>query len=98
MKKAAEKLAHPKREYRKELVAKLEMVLDELKTFMTEEEFQHRLKKAAKILTQGLHGKDFSKNEKPVHANIKHASKDVKAIPKKAAAPKKVNTKKAAAK
>lgn len=98
MKKAADKRVHPKRELRKEFTTKLETVLGELKGLISEEEFQHRLKKAAKILTQGLHGKDFLKKGKPVEDKIKQAPLQVKTVHKKAKALKKANIKEAAAK
>ena len=95
MKKAAEKPVHPKREFRKEVAAKLETVLGELKGLIGEEEFKHRLKKAAKTLTQGLHGKDFLKKVKPVEEKIKQAPSQIKSVHKKAKALKKANIKRA---
>ena len=59
-KEKSSKPAHPKKEFKKELAGKLETVLAELKTMLGEDEFQHRLKKAAKVLTHGLHGKDIA--------------------------------------
>lgn len=98
MKKAADKRAHPKREFRKELSAKLETVLAELKGLINEEEFQHRLKKAVKILTQGLHGKDFLKEAKPLEGKIKQAPLQIKTVHKQTKALKKANIKGAAVK
>ena len=59
-KNQATKTALSKKEYKKELAGKLEPVLAELKNKLGDKEFQHRLKKAAKILVHGLHSKDFS--------------------------------------
>ncbi|SFQ30100.1 hypothetical protein [Parafilimonas terrae] len=96
MKRAADKPVHPKREFRKELAAKLAPVLGELKGLINEEEFQNRLKKAVKMLTQGLHGKDFLKQAKPVEEKIKQAPLQIKTVHKKAKALKKAAVKKKA--
>ncbi len=98
MKKPADKSVHPKREFRKELAAKLEMALGGLKGLINEEDFQHRLKKAAKILTQGLHRKDFLKKAEPVEEKIKQAPLQIKTVHKKAKALKKANIRKTAVK
>jgi len=52
--------APSKKEYKKEVYTKLEIALQELKNTVGEKEFQHRLKKAAKVLVHGLHDEDFS--------------------------------------
>src|SRR6516225_2190647 len=77
------KSAHSKKEFKKEITVKLDAVLAELKSTLGEKEFQHRLKKAAKVLVHNLHSKDFSENghngkesEKPAPAKkIKTAKK-----------------------
>ena len=56
------KSAHSKKEYKKEITVKLDAALAELKSTLGEKEFQHRLKKAAKVLVHNLHSKDFSEN------------------------------------
>ena len=83
--------AHSKKEYKKDVYAKLVTVLQELKITLGEKEFEHRLKKAAKVLVHGLHSKDFSAGNNGV-------AKPVTATPKKVKGLKKVSAKKAAAK
>jgi len=61
-KKIVIKSAHPKKEFKKELAGKMESALPEVKTKLGDKKFQRRIKKAAKILVQGLHKKDFSNN------------------------------------
>ena len=90
--------AHSKKEYKKDVYLKLEAALQELKNTVGEKEFQHRVKKAAKVLVQGLHGKDFSTGSNGVAKagdvapkkikNLKKASAK-KAITKKTKEPKK---------
>lgn len=62
IKKESIKTAHSKKEFKKEIAVKLDTALTELKGRLGEKEFQHRLKKAAKVLVHNLHGKDFSEN------------------------------------
>ena len=59
-KKTAIKPAHSKKEFKKELAGKIESALTELKNTLGEKEFQHRVKKATKVLVQGLHNKELS--------------------------------------
>jgi hypothetical protein len=86
-KKTAAKPEHPKKEFKKELVGKIETALPEIKTKLGEKKFQHRIKKAAKILVHGLHGKDFSANGKTGDAakasvkKIKHLKRTKKQEP-----------------
>ncbi|MEP6467287.1 MAG: hypothetical protein ABJB05_13340 [Parafilimonas sp.] len=54
--------AHAKKEFKKELAGKMESALPEVKKKLGEKKFEHRVKKAAKILVHGLHDKDFSAN------------------------------------
>lgn len=83
--------AHPKKELRKELAAKIKIAVTNLKSVLGEKEFEHRVKKAAKILVQGLDIKELTaKNNTPV----KIASPKVAAPKIKTA--KKVKAKKAA--
>lgn len=88
--------AHSKKEYKREVYTKLETALQELKNTVGEKEFQHRLKKAAKVLVHGLHGKDFFNNNNGVAKAGDAAAKKIKGL-KKATA-KKVSTKKVAIK
>ncbi len=87
-KKQPIKTAHSKKEFKKEIAVKLDAALNDLKSRLGEKEFQHRLKKAAKVFAHNLHNKDFSENghngkrtENPVPTKkIKSAKK---ASPKK---------------
>src|SRR6478736_804636 len=75
--------ANSKKEFKKELAVKIETVLDELKSTLGEKEFQHRIKKATKILTHGLHGKKSSENKSNVEIKAKAAApKKIKVINK----------------
>ena len=61
MAKAIAKTANPKKEYKKEVAAKMESAFTDLKEKLGDKEFQHRIKKATKILAHGLHlNKDAS--------------------------------------
>lgn len=88
--------AHSKKEYKKEVYTKLETALQELKSTVGEKEFQHRLKKAAKVLVHGLHSKDFSTNNNGVAKPGNTAAKKIKGLKKVSA--KKASAKKAATK
>jgi hypothetical protein len=55
-------MAITKKELKKEIAVKLDVALTELKSRLGEKEFQHRLKKAAKVLVHNLNSKDFSEN------------------------------------
>jgi hypothetical protein len=89
-KKQPPKTVSVKKEFKKEIAVKLDAALIDLKSRLGDKEFQHRLKKAAKVFAHNLHGKDFSENghngkktEKPAPAkNLKSAKK---ASPKKKA-------------
>ncbi len=74
-KKTENKPAHPKKEFKKELTVKMEAALSEIKNKLGEKKFERRIKKAAKILIQGLHTKDFShsngKSNEVVEASLK---------------------------
>lgn len=52
-----------KKELKKEIAEKMESALPEMKTKLGDKKFQQRIKKAAKIITRGLHNKDFSSNK-----------------------------------
>ncbi|MBV9961375.1 MAG: hypothetical protein JO072_03940 [Parafilimonas sp.] len=62
--KPASKPVNAKKEFKKELETKIESALPEIKTKQGAKKFQRRIKKAAKILIQGLHKKDFTANNK----------------------------------
>ncbi len=82
-KKQEIKSAHSKKEFKKELSVKIESVLAELKNTVGEKEFQHRLKKAAKIFVQGLHNTDFSANNNGAEKKPKEVpSKKIKGLKK----------------
>ncbi len=63
MKKAADKRAHPKREFRKELSAKLETVLAELKGLINEE-ISAQVKKSCQNTHAGVAWKRFFEGSK----------------------------------
>ncbi|HEX5154236.1 MAG TPA: hypothetical protein VFW07_22465 [Parafilimonas sp.] len=89
-KKKAGKPAYSKKELKKELAGKIESVLSELKNTLGEKEFQHRIKKAAKILVHGLHIKEISASSNGTPANAKkttHAKK-IKGVKKAKSNPK----------
>lgn len=50
------KAASSKKEYKKAVAMKLKTVLQELKASLGNKEFEHRVKKAAKVLTHGVSG------------------------------------------
>ena len=87
--KTSQPAAYSKKEYKKELAVKIETVLAELKNSLGEKEFQHRVKKATKVLTHGMHGKKSSENGNTVETKAKAA------VPKKAKSLKKAGVKKA---
>lgn len=88
--------AHSKKEYKKDVYEKLATALQELKNTLGEKEFQHRLKKAAKVLVHGLHNKNFFAGNTDVAKSGNVADKKIKGLKK--AAVKKVTTKKTAIK
>ncbi|MDQ2753263.1 MAG: hypothetical protein M3R72_09610 [Bacteroidota bacterium] len=71
-----------KKEFRKQLADKIEAAISELKTTLGEKKFQHRIKKAVKHITEGLHKKEKVKVVKKAKVVAK------KAAPKKAVAKK----------
>lgn len=58
-KKAVNKPSSSKKEYKKSIAVKIETALQDLKIKLGDKEFQHRIKKAAKMLSQGLHNKSM---------------------------------------
>ena len=88
-KTSAGKPAKSKKELKKELAGKIESALSELKNTLGEKEFQHRLKKAAKVLLHGLHRKEISSSNNGTPDNSKKTSpKKIKAVKKAKSAPK----------
>jgi len=81
-KKPAIKPAHAKREFKKELEGKMESALPDVKTKLGEKKFQRRIKKAAKILVQGLHNKDFSNNNGTANDAVNDSAKKIKGVKK----------------
>jgi hypothetical protein len=75
----------PKKEFKKELTDKMGSALPEIKAKLGEKKFNKRVKKAAKILTQGLHSKDFQNNNGAAYNGTDASSKKIK-IAKKAKA------------
>jgi hypothetical protein len=82
-KKTAIKPAHSKKEFKKELAGKIESALAELKNTLGEKEFQHRLKKATKVLGHGLHNKQIAAGNNGTPGNSKKTpSKKIKGLKK----------------
>ena len=85
--KAPLKSAHTKKQLKKELEVKMESALPEIKTTLGEKKFHRRIKKAAKIMVQGLHNKDIAaKNGNATEPQIadKKDSKKIKTKAKEA--------------
>ena len=80
-----------KKEMRKQLADKIAVAIPELKTTLGEKKFDHRIKKAVKIIADGLHKKERVKVAKKV--KVVSTAKAVKtATPKKAATKKKAKS------
>ena len=59
------KSTNTKKQLKKDLEFKIESALPELKTSLGEKKFHRRVKKATKVIVQGLHKKDLNgKNNK----------------------------------
>jgi hypothetical protein len=91
-----------KKELKKQLADKMETALPELRDMLGEKKFSHRVKKAAKLLLEGLHKEDVTKKKKQpaaksAAANKKATAKGVAEKSKQAAATK-ASAKKTAAK
>ena len=72
-----------KKEMRKELADKISAAIPEMQIKLGDKKFQHRIKKAVKLITEGLHKKEAAKAVK----TAKTAAKKM-AVLKKAAAKK----------
>ena len=70
-----------KKEMRKQVVDKIEAALPELKSPLGEKKFHSRVKKAAKLITEGLHKEERAKVAKKAKTVKTTAAK--KAVPKK---------------
>ena len=86
-----------KKELKKQLADKMETALPELRAMLGKKKFVHRLKKAAKLLMEGLHKEDVPKKKKEPVAKTAAKKGGKKAAAKKMALPKSA-TKKAAGK
>ena len=60
----------------------MESALPDVKTKLGEKKFQRRIKKAAKILVQGLHNKDFSNNNGTANDVVNDSAKKIKGVKK----------------
>lgn len=76
-----------KKEMRKQLADKISAAIPEMQTTLGDKKFQHRIKKAVKLITDGLHKKEAAKAIKKVNAPKAKAPK--KAMAKKVKAAKK---------
>ena len=63
-----------KKEMKKQLIDKMEAALPELRDMLGEKKFANRLKKAAKLLTEGLHKQDLEDEKQPKKTMIKKAA------------------------
>lgn len=75
-----------KKEIRKQLADKIASAIPELQSALGDKKFQHRIKKAVKLITEGLHKKEEVKVVKKAKAVKAKAAK--KAVAKKAKAAK----------
>src|SRR3954462_11844369 len=82
-----------KKELKKQLADKMETALPELREMIGEKKFLNRVKKAAKLLMEGLHKEDLTKKKKqPAKKAIKAKETTTKnSTPKRAAAKKAVS-------
>ena len=82
------KKAPGKKELRKQLADKIAAAVPELKTTLGEKKFDNRIKKAAKLMTEGMHKKERTKAAKKIKT-VKSASVKKVAAKKKAKSAKK---------
>jgi hypothetical protein len=77
-----------KKELKKQLADKMETALPELREMIGEKKFLNRVKKAAKLLMEGLHKEDLTKKKKAPAKKAITAKKTTtkKSVPNKAAA------------
>jgi len=86
---------HSKKEMKKAVAEKLQNALPEMKTSLGEKKFNHRLKKAVKMLVHGIHSDDVLKKAKQ-KADANKAASAKKLSAKKVKATKKAKKAKAA--
>jgi len=86
---------HNKKEMKKAVKEKLQTALPEMKSTLGEKKFDHRLKKAIKLLLHGIHTDDVLKKAKQ-KADANRAASTKKLSAKKAKAAKKAQKAKAA--
>ena len=75
-----------KKEIRKELADKIAAAIPELKTTLGDKKFEHRIKKAVKLITDGMHKKERitvakkakAKTSAPKKVVVKKSAKSVK--------------------
>src|SRR4051794_35421242 len=79
-----------KKELKKQLADKMETALPELREMIGEKKFLNRIKKAAKLLMEGLHKEELTKKKMQPNKKAIAAKKTTtkKSAPKKAAAKK----------
>lgn len=78
--KDTEKKIPGKKELTKQLADKMETALPELRELLGEKKFANRLRKAAKLLMEGLHKQDVPKGKKQPVAKATTKKPDVKKI------------------
>lgn len=75
-----------KKEMRKQLADKISAAIPELQSALGDKKFHHRIKKAVKLITEGMHKKEAAGTVKKAKSVTAKAPK--KAAPKKAKAAK----------
>lgn len=65
---AAQNNISGKKEMRKQLADKISAAIPEMQTTLGDKKFQHRIKKAVKLITEGLHKKEAEKAIKKTKA------------------------------
>jgi hypothetical protein len=73
---AKEKELSPKKQARQQVVAQLQTALPGLAEALGQKEFESRLKKAAKLLTEGIKAKAPKKTKEVKKVKIKQADKE----------------------
>ena len=86
---------HTKKEMKRAVTDKLQTALPEMKNTLGEKKFDHRLKKAVKMLLHGVHSGDVLKKAKK-QADVNKAASAQKLSAKKVKAAKKAKKAKAA--
>ena len=94
----ASKTLPGKKEMKNQLADKMSTALPELREMLGEKKFENRIKKAAKLLMEGLHKEDVPKNKKQQPKNVTAKETTLKKPAAKSTTPKKVAAKKAVTK